>query len=391
MYERLTEKTENLIKNRSSDLAFKDENAIRRRNNPNDVGNALRSNLIKDIDKILNCPFFPRYADKTQVFSFYKNDDITHRSMHVNFVSQTAKTIGKALGLNLELIEAIALGHDIGHTPFGHSGEYALDDIYFKNTKKHFYHNLHSVRVLDKIFPLNVSLQTLDGILCHDGESEKRVLIPSTLSSFDEFDGITEQCYLNGAYMKTLTASTLEGLVVRISDIIAYLGKDRQDAVKLKIVKEEDFSQTIIGNFNAEIINNLSINIIENSIEKNYIALDEEHFNALKLAKNENYEKIYFSNKTHDILEEHLKPMMEKLYNKLLEDLIKKDRSSPIFKHHVDYINGLHYKREKPYGEEEPNQIIVDYIASMTDDYFIDLYKHLFGKDKHVIEYYEYF
>ena len=141
-------------------FSFLDNNAKRRRENPHDSPTVLRSNFIRDVDKILNCPFYNRYADKTQVFSFNKNDDITRRSLHVQLVSRIARTIGKALNLNLELIEAIALGHDIGHTPFGHLGEKILDRLYFSFTNRHFAHNIHSVRVLDKIFPLNLTLQT---------------------------------------------------------------------------------------------------------------------------------------------------------------------------------------------------------------------------------------
>ena len=113
-----------------SDVAF-DENNVIRRYNDRDKANIIRTAFIRDIDKIIHCPYYNRYADKTQVFSFYKNDDITHRSLHVQLVSRIARTIGKALNLNLDLIEAIALGHDIGHTPFGHDGETFLDEIYF--------------------------------------------------------------------------------------------------------------------------------------------------------------------------------------------------------------------------------------------------------------------
>ena len=105
-----------------SDVAF-DENHVIRRYNDRDRATIIRTAFIRDIDKIIHCPYYNRYADKTQVFSFYKNDDITHRSLHVQLVSRIARTIGKALNLNLDLIEAIALGHDIGHTPFGHDGE----------------------------------------------------------------------------------------------------------------------------------------------------------------------------------------------------------------------------------------------------------------------------
>ena len=138
-----------------------------------DKANVWRKPFIRDIDKIMHCPYFNRYADKTQVFSLYKNDDITRRNLHVQLVSRIARTIGATLHLNLDLIEAIALGHDMGHTPFGHTGEKILDSLYFTNANRHFAHNIQSVRVLDKIFNYNVSLQTLDGIAGHNGEIEK--------------------------------------------------------------------------------------------------------------------------------------------------------------------------------------------------------------------------
>ena len=153
-------------------VAFNEQNAVRRVDNPHDDSTVVRNAFIRDVDKILNCPFYNRYADKTQVFSLYKNDDIARRGLHVQLVSRIARTIGSALNLNVDLIEAIALGHDLGHTPFGHTGEYILDDLYRKKTNRRFAHNIHSVRVLDKIFPTNVTLQTLDGIACHNGEIE---------------------------------------------------------------------------------------------------------------------------------------------------------------------------------------------------------------------------
>ena len=390
MYEKLTTKTEENIKTIKTGLAFCNENAIRRIDNPHDRADAIRSNFIKDINKIMNCPYFTRYSDKTQVYSFYKNDDITHRLTHVLLVSRIARTIGKALGLNTELIEAIALGHDIGHTPFGHTGEYVLDKIFYAKTKKHFYHHLQSVRVLDKIFPLNLSLQTLDGILCHNGEAEMEKYVPHTLSNFSEFDNNVNLCYNTENFSDTLIPSTLEGCVVRISDIIAYLGKDRQDAIKINAVSSSDFSDSIIGNFNAEIINNLTVNIIENSFNKNYIALDLAHFNALKQAKAENAEKIYLGKKSKE-QSDIILPMMQELYDKLLLDLETEDKNSPIYTQHIDYINSQFYKRNVPYEQTEKNQIVVDFIASMTDDYFIEIYKHTFKNSKIMVKYKEYF
>ncbi len=388
-YERLSAEieqkmNEDIGNNTLPALSF-DEDKVIRRNNERDKASILRTAFIRDIDKIMHCPYYNRYADKTQVFSFYKNDDITRRGLHVQLVSRIARTIGKALNLNLDLIEAIALGHDIGHTPFGHAGESFLDELLFSHTGRHFSHNIHSVRVLDKIFPYNISLQTLNGIASHDGEMELCEYHPKPLENFEEFDKQIEACYIDKKNVRKLVPATLEGCVMRISDIIAYLGKDRQDAEKANIVNNRDFEDGTIGVYNAQIINNLIVNIVENSYGKPYIKMDQEHFDALRKAKADNYLLIYKQEKVGEAYN-IIKPMMAEMYEKLLEDLIKGDKSSPIFTHHIDYVNQAHYTHEIPYEETEPNQIVVDYIASMTDDYFVDLYTHLFpNSDKKII------
>ncbi len=393
-YEKLSEKTEAKIladrqNNTSPRMAFDDTNVLRRHGD-RDRASVLRPAFIRDIDKIIHCPYYNRYADKTQVFSFYKNDDITRRSLHVQLVSRIARTIGKALDLNLDLIEAIALGHDIGHTPFGHAGEAFLDQLYFSHSGRHFSHNIHSVRVLDKIYPYNISLQTLNGIAAHDGELELSEYRPMPLRDFSVFDVQIEECYRDKRAVKKLVPATLEGCVMRISDIIAYLGKDRQDAERAHLISSGDFAGGAIGTYNAEIINNLIVNIVENSYGKPYIKLDDAHFTALKQAKTENYGLIY----KQDAVEKTyatVKIMMEELYEQLLSDLTAGKTDSPIFTHHIDYVNQAHYKRESPYEDTEPNQIVVDYVASMTDDYFIDLYTHLFPQSHRKIEYKGYF
>lgn len=378
------------LNNTLPSLFFKNENALRR-DIKRDKASLIRPPFVRDIDKIMHCPYYNRYADKTQVFSFYKNDDITRRALHVQLVSRIARTIGTALNLNLDLIEAISLGHDIGHTPFGHAGENFIDELFFKNTGKRFSHNIHSVRVLDKIFPYNITLETLSGIASHDGELELKEYYPQKLTSFEEFDEKIESCYTDKANVKKLVPSTLEGCVMRISDIIAYLGKDRQDAERADIILNDTFEESAIGTFNAEIINNLMVNIIENSYGKPYIKMDEAHFEALKKAKKDNYERIYKRDEVADTLNDTVKPMMELTYYQLLDDLKKNSSSSPIFTHHIDFINQSHYKREIPYEKTEANQIVVDFIASMTDDYFIDLFAYLFPESNYKIEYKGYF
>ncbi len=394
-YEKLSEETQNrILKDRSAGIsspyAFSDGDALRR-NPARDKASLIRPPFIRDIDKIMHCPYYNRYADKTQVFSFYKNDDITRRGLHVQLVSRIARTIGNALGLNLDLIEAIALGHDIGHTPFGHAGESFLDELLFSHCGRHFSHNIHSVRVLDTVFPYNISLQTLNGIAAHDGEMELNEYHPSPLSDFDKLDTQIEECYLDKANVKKLKPATLEACVMRISDIIAYLGKDRQDAERAHLIDNSQFENGTIGSYNAEIINNLIVNIIEHSYGNPYIKMDSEHFAALKKAKADNYDFIYKAKKVQAEINVIIKPMMLEVYERLLEDLLSNNTSSPIFTHHIDFINKIPYKRETPYTDTEPNQIVVDYIASMTDDYFIDLYAHLFPKSHKKILYKGYF
>lgn len=374
-------------------FAFSDRAAVRRNDNPHDRATIWRPAFVRDIDKIMNCPYYNRYADKTQVFSFYRNDDITRRGQHVQYVSRIARTIGAALHLNGDLIEAIALGHDIGHTPFGHAGERFLSELYHARTGRYFSHNIHSVRVLDILFPLNISLQTLSGIASHDGELELSEYKPKPLSGFREFDAQVEACYCDAANVKKLVPCTLEGCAVRISDIIAYLGKDRQDAQRVKLLKGEEFAAGAIGSINAEIVNNLTVNIIENSYGKGYVKLDETHFAALRRAKQEDYDLIYRNEKVERELNENVRPMAEELYEKLLRDLNEGRTNSPVFRHHIAYLDQPYYsrKRSMPYEETEHNQIVVDYIASMTDDYFVDLYEYLFPHGKYKIRFKTYF
>ncbi|MCM1495320.1 MAG: HD domain-containing protein [Bacteroides sp.] len=372
--------------------AFQDE-AVLRRNENHDKANLWRPAFVRDVEKIMHIPYYNRYADKTQVFSLYKNDDISRRSQHVQLVSRIARNIGSLLGLNLDLIEAISLGHDIGHTPFGHAGERKLDELYYGATGRHFNHNIQSARVLDQIFPLNISLQTLDGIICHNGELELQEYCPQPYRDFAIFDERVEACYQDVQANKKLIPATLEACVMRVSDIIAYLGKDRQDAVKLKLFEEEpSYTGGKIGTSNAEIINNMIVNIVENSYGKPYLKMDEDYFEAFSTGKQENYKMIYGNQAVAQVYREQIHPMLEAVYQRLLEDARSLNPDSVLYKHHIAYIQELtHYYSDVHYEENEPNAIVVDYIASMTDDYFVDLYKFLFPKGKYKVEYIGYF
>ncbi len=364
----------------------------KRRNPAFDKESVWRPAYSRDVDKILHSPYYNRYTDKTQVFSFYKNDDITRRALHVQLVSRIARSIGAVLNLNLDLIEAISLGHDIGHTPFGHAGERYLSEVFHAETGRFFNHNVHSVRVLDGIFPLNITLDTLDGIITHNGEFEMHEYYPRKMPDFDTFDEMVESCYIDEQNIEKIIPSTLEGCVVRVCDMIAYLGKDRQDAKRAKFIESDtSLGDAGIGTINAEIINNLEVNIIENSYGKPYIMMDSEHYIGLKEAKRANYEQIYRTERISKVLDETVRPMMHSMYEKLLADLKAGNKSSPVFRHHVDFVSSNHYAADTPYMETELNQIVVDYIASMTDDYFTELYKYLFPNSDIDIKYQGYF
>ncbi len=379
------------IKGSRPKVGFPDSLALRRREG-HDKPSVWRPAFVRDVDKILHSAYYSRFADKTQVFSFYRNDDISRRALHVQLVSRIARSIGSVLNLNLDLIEAIALGHDMGHTPFGHAGEKYLDELYSANTGRHFAHNIHSARVLDGIYPYNITLQTLSGIISHNGEMECEIYKPRQLNSFEEFDRQVEDCYKDLSNCAHLMPSTLEGCVVRICDIIAYLGKDRQDAVKAGLIDKEEntFEYGVIGRHNAEIINNLSVNIIENSYGKPYIKMSRDYFEALRSAKRNNYERIYLSDDVAKPQNEIIRPMFCRLYEKLLRDVKEDNRTSPIFDHHIIPVDSTFYKRDFPYRETDADTIVCDYIASMTDDYFVWLHQFLFP-NLPTIEYKSYF
>ena len=377
-----------ILENRASGwknpYAFDDEEVVRRDDNPHDRATLTRPAFARDIEKIINIPAYNRYADKTQVFSFVENDDICRRGLHVQLVSRIARGIGDLLGLNVQLIEAIALGHDLGHTPFGHAGERYLSECYERRTGLCFRHNVHSVRVMDQLYRRNISLQTLDGALCHNGEFAQKVLYLGDCTTFEHLDDDVRRCNADAREIKKLRPSTLEGCVVRVSDMIAYIGKDRLDAIDVGVIDSLSiFDSNYIGKTNAQIINNMTIDIVNNSYGRDHIAMSEEAYEDIVLAKRQNYEKIYFKEGTVSEYENIVQEMFEELYDRLLADLVAGDESSPVFRHHVKSLvaKSTSVKRDE-YLAEEPNRIIVDYISSMTDSYFIALYNHLFANSE---------
>lgn len=373
--------------NRGNPYKFHDEDIVRRFDFPHDAATITRPAFIRDVEKIVNTPAYNRYAGKTQVFSFVENDDITRRGLHIQLVNRVAQGIGSLLGLNTDLIEAIALGHDVGHTPFGHAGERFLSKCYNERTGKFFHHNVHSVRVLDQLYPRNISLQTLDGVLKHNGEFAQQMLMRDTLNSFEELDALVQQCEADESVIKDLRPATLEGCVVRVSDMIAYVGKDRADALDMGILDSIDiFDSEIIGKDNSRILNNLTVDIVNNSYGKDHIEMSRQAFDDLKLAKKQNYQIIYSKEGMIDNTSNIVEKMFEEMYSRLLDDLLSENMDSPIFEHHIkSLVKNSHSITTEDYLQQEPNRIVVDYIASMTDSYFINLYEYLFPESQNRI------
>lgn len=371
--------TENLY----SEYTTRDCDAVRILDRPNN--DPLRSQYATDVDRILNCKFYNRGSDKTQVFSFYKSDDITRRSSHVQLVSRIARKIGKALRLNLDLIEAIAIGHDIGHTPFGHAGESILSDLYYEHESKYFNHNVHSVRLLNLIMHNNLTIQTLDGIICHCGEKVHQKYKPNPLPDKTQFYQTFDDCYTDKNAVKRLRPATLEGCVVRLSDMIAYIGKDRYDAQRLGM--RVRFTDTVIGAENRDIINNVTEDVIANSMGMPYLSLSDDVYEALETCKRENNSLIYQTPEIRAPYDEVIRPMAKKLYERFLSDLANKKTGSPIYTQYLrdEYIakNYSDTRKELGYTMSATDvDKVTDFIASMTDDYFLDVFARVFPDDE---------
>ena len=375
-----------LDEGRMSPYACADADAIRREPRQADEATLLRPAFVRDAEKIMHTPAYNRLNGKTQVFSFRANDDLTRRGLHEQLVSRVARDIGRALGLNLDLIEAISLGHDIGHTPFGHAGERFLNNVFHDRTGRHFMHNVQSVRVIDRIYGRNVSLQTLDGMICHNGEFECQRFETSGLSDFATFDRVVERCWQDGPrQVLSLRPMTLEGCVMRISDIIAYVGKDRQDAIRAGLVSEDSFDDGLGGAYNAWALSAFVADVVENSFGKPVIEMSEEGFAELSRAKRENYEKIYGSAEIKGDLPEAVNDLFRSLYEREIDALAAGDESDAIFRHHIGPITrSLSFYGRSYDWEADPDQCVADYIAAMSDDYFVEACSRHFPKAREI-------
>ena len=350
-----------------SQYACKDSDAIRLYDEDNSLD--IRPNFYHDIDRIIHSMAYTRYVGKTQVFSFNSNDHVSNRMIHVQLVSKIARTIGRALKLNEDLIEAMALGHDIGHTPLGHTGEYILNDISKEYTNTMFNHNIEGVRVFKDLEKngkgLNLTIQTLDGIMCHNGEILNAKYEPIKKTK-EEFLKEYELSYTNKEVLKKLRPMTLEGCVVRISDVIGYIGRDIEDAININLISRDDVPDNIkkvLGTTNKEIVNTIILDIITNSLDKPYIKLSDEVFKAIFDLKDFNYKYIYSKANTKEQLE-YYRNGMNSIYTRYLNDIKNNNTDSEIF---TIYINNMD---ESYLKNTSPERIVIDYIAGMTDEFF---------------------
>jgi len=323
-----------------------------------------------DVDRILYSRAYARYIDKTQVFYLIRNDHITHRVLHVQLVSKISRTIGRLLGLNEDLIEAMALGHDIGHTPFGHDGERFLSEICVEHGIGAFLHNVQSVQFLDLVERKgrgwNLCLQTLDGILCHDGEVHNQVLAPRPEKTFDRLEA--ELAAKKSNPQGELMPMTLEGCVVRMADTVAYIGRDIEDAIRLGLIRRADIPAEcvrILGNSNGTIVFNLVTDILKNSYGQGHVQFSPEISDALARLKQFNLERIYLNPrmKPHTPV---IRDLFKRLFESYLDDFDRQRTESVIFK---GFLNGM---SENYTRRHRPAEIVRDFIAGMTDQYFLN-------------------
>lgn len=356
-----------------SEFATQNKDAVRKRAE-ND--NRIRPPFAIDRDRIMYSGAFRRYTGKTQVvyFASLLDEQLSSRSIHTMSVAQIAKTIGRFLSLNTDLIDAIALGHDLGHPPFGHDGEIFLSEVGRKHDLGYFHHNIQSLRTVDIIAKsgkgLNLTFQTRDGIISHNGEVHNQVLEPQNNKTERDISEYIKKMEL-GEIIDT-KPSTLEGCIVRISDTIAYIGQDIEDAIRIGVIERKEIpqkSKKLLGDSNGQIIENLVNDVILQSYKKNYVCFSDKISDALFDLKEFNYKRIYKNEKlkmNHNKIENGFNI----LFDHYLSVLKKNDKSSELF------IHFLNSKSDK-YKNNKSQLIVRDFIAGMTDRYFSKMLKKL--------------
>ena len=339
--------------------------AVRRHNR---VKEDIRTPYSRDADRIIHTRAYSRYIDKTQVFSLIENDHITHRVIHVQLVSRIARTIGRSLRLNEDLIEAIALGHDIGHIPYGHFGESCLSRLCEQYGIGKFFHNVQSVQFLDRIEDCDLTLQVLDGILCHNGEAEDVRISPSPCTGWAAFDKKVQDATDSN---RPLKPATPEGCVIKFADTIAYIGRDLQDAREVGLIDDgtplPEEATSVLGATNSEIINTLIYDLLENSDTEDapFISYSRETENALIALRRFSRTHIY-DNEKLTAERQKIERMYATVFATCLDALEMDDLSAKIY---TDFINTSWISRSY-LNSSTPAEVVRDYIAGMTDRYF---------------------
>jgi dGTPase len=336
-----------------------------------------RSPFSLDRDRILYSGAFRRYSGKTKVIYFASqlNEMLSSRSIHTLSVSQVARTIGNFLALNEDLIEAIALAHDLGHAPFGHDGEKFLSDLCVVNNIGEYHHHIQSLHIVDNIAKdgkgLNLSLHVRDGILSHDGEVHDQILRPVPNKTNDDLNRYI-QVRKEGKEIEMMPM-TIEGCVVRISDTIAYIGQDIEDAIRIGLIRRSDIPEDLrksLGSTNGEIIDTLVKDVVYHSMNRPYISFGKEVSDQLLRLKDFNYQNIYLNSglKRED---EKIKRGFAILFEIFLNDLKNDKKESKIFKHFLNTKNKLYLEK---YNHAEK---VRDFIGGMTDRYFVETLKEM--------------
>lgn len=331
----------------------------------------------RDVDRIIHSKAYSRYSDKTQVVYLMSNDHITHRSLHVQLVSNFAKGIAEVLKLNGDLVEAIALGHDVGHPPFGHEGENYLSELSVEYGMGTFQHPIQSCRLFTEIEPLNLGLQVYDGFLSHDGAMQGREIFPRFDKSWDEhFEDIAKK---RVSAEVSITPATLEGALVKFCDTISYIGKDLEDAIALNIIKREDVPVTVLGTYNKSLLTYLAQDIIHQSLGKEFISLSQESWDAIKVLRRFNFNRIY---QFPPLKSESVKIQRayRLLFEILLNDFEEKGEKSMLFR------NFLNSKTAHYIKSATPVEKVIDYISGMTDNYFLRLLENLLIPQKIILK-----
>ena len=334
----------------------------------------IRGSYYRDTTAIIHSSPFRRLKHKTQVFYAPSNDHICTRMEHVLHVASIASTICRPLGLDTELAWAIGMGHDLGHTPFGHTGEKIISSLSVERGLPPFEHEINSLRAVDFLSNngsgLNLTYAVRDGIVSHNGESLNKRIIPT----FKKKD------MKSLASRSGLIPATYEGVVVRFSDTIAYLGRDFEDASRLGIVNSDDLPEIVknrLGTTNSKIITALVNDLIQGADEDNGIGFSDYVFEAVESFSEFNYQKIYRSKIMNGYTEYFSRLInliidyLEKLYSSFgLEEegyLEERNMLAAGFYSHMKEMYPVYMEKE---GSDK--RMIMDYVAGMTDNFCLD-------------------